>query len=348
MPTTLDAEHTLEERTPFAMYFVEDCAEPAGPRKTSARALRASGHSRSSGRLVSFCAPGSLSTNSPADVALRNHCVLSCTNEEAVADDEHLPTRLAAPSHQLQAAARDDCIHSWPPHREARGFMSLRLDPASASSVEALVSVHHNVLNIHIQSSPGVFDKKLASIPVGHLVVTLRPGQFELLVLSCLTEDSEEIFCCCKDQIARNKWVYVFRRVAGVKVRPLPRLALRPLASSSAGPSQISTSVMRSQHTSAAMAGPSHSERVRAKFLEMQARRGHISAATRHATEVTNARNDSDSQNTLVLGTREVSILSQVSTCAGSGHATPVAKSERGYLQSMSTSKVVSQRTVPT
>mmetsp|Transcript_38265 Transcript_38265/g.61677 ORF Transcript_38265/g.61677 Transcript_38265/m.61677 type:complete len:355 (+) Transcript_38265:51-1115(+) len=354
MPTTLDAEHTLEERTPFAMYFVEDCAEPAGPRKTSARALRASGHSRSSGRLVSFRESESRATSPQAEVALRNHSVMSCTDEEERAaadnDDEHLPTRLAAPPPQHDQAALDDDedMQTWPPHREARGFMSLRLDPASASSVEALVSVHHNVLNIHIQSSPGVFDKKLASIPVGHLVVTLRPGQFELLVLSCLTEDSEEIFCCCKDQIARNKWVYVFRRVAGVKVRPLPRLALRPLASSSAGPSQISTSVMRSQHTSAAMAGPSHSERVRAKFLEMQARRGHISAATRHATEVTNARNDSDSQNTLVLGTREVSILSQVSTCAGSGHATPVAKSERGYLQSMSTSKVVSQRTVPT
>jgi len=339
MPTTLDAEHTLEERTPFAMYFVEDCAEPAGPRKTSARALRASGHSRSSGRLVSFCAPGSLSTNSPADVALRNHCVLSCTNEEAVADDEHLPTRLAAPSHQLQAAARDDCIHSWPPHREARGFVWLRLDPASASSVEALVSVHHNVLNIHIQSSPGVFDKKLASIPVGHLVVTLRPGQFELLVLSCLTEDSEEIFCCCKDQIARNKWVYVLRRVAGVDFRPLPRRALRPLPSSSAVPSPIIT-------PSAAMEGPSHSEYVRTKFLEMQARRGRVSAAPRPATEVANVRNDSDFQDLLALGARADSSLSQASTRAGSGLTTPVASSERGCLQSMPMSKSDSQRTL--
>jgi len=333
------------------MDFTEDNTTPMGSWKTSERAPMASSQSRSSGRRISFCAPGDTAINPLADVAFHNYCVLSCTNEEAVVDLENPITCLAAPPQVEPTAHNDnnDGMQSWPPHREARGYMSLRLDLASARSVDALVSMHQSTLTIYIQSSPGgAFDSKMASIPVEHLVVTLRQGQFELLVLSCLTDNEGEIICCCKDQTARNKWVYVFRRVAGVKVHPLPRLALRPLASSSAGPSQISTPVMRSQHTSAAMAGPSHSERVRAKFLEMQAQRGHISAATRHATEVTNARNDSDSQNTLVLGTREVSSLSQVSTCAGSGHATPVAKSERGYLQSMSTSKVVSQRTVPT
>ena len=321
------------------MCFFEDCAEPVGPRKMSVRALRASGHSRASGRLVSFCEPGSLSTNSPADVALSNHCVLWCTNEEAVEDDEHLPTRLDAPLHQLQPAAREDCIHSWPPHREARGFVSLRLDPASASRVEALVSVHHNVLTIHVQSSPGTFDKKLASIPVEHLVVTLRPGQFDSFILSCLTAASGEIFCCCKDQTARNKWVYVLRRVAGVHVRPLHRRALRPLTSSSAVPSPIFTS-------SAAMDGPSHSEYVRTKFLEMQARRSRVSAAPRPAMEVANARNNPDFQDTLALGAREDSSLSQASTRAGFGLTTPVAMSERECLQSMPMSKSDSQRTL--
>ena len=129
------------------------------------------------------------------------------------------------------------------------------------------------------------------------------------------------------------------RRVAGVDFRPLPRRALRPLPSSSAVPSPIFT-------PSAAMEGPSHSEYVRTKFLEMQARRGRVSAAPRPATEVANVRNDSEFQDLLALGARADSSLSQTSTRAGSGLTTPVASSERGCLQSMPTSKSDSQRTL--
>jgi len=206
---------------------MKDCTELAGPRKASARALRASSQTRSSGRLVLLGVPRSTDTNPPADVVL-NHSV------QKTADDKHQPTHLAAPPQHIEPAARDDfnSMQSWPPHRETHGLMSIRKELDSTKSVDALVSVHRNTLTIHIQSSPGgAFDMEMASIPMQHLVVTLQPGQFNLLVLSCLTDDEGEIFCCCKDQTARNKWVYVFRRVAGVKVRPLPRLALRPLAS---------------------------------------------------------------------------------------------------------------------
>jgi len=326
--TTVPPQPTDEEPGTGTVSFEEDCTEPMGSRKTSARALRASGPSRSSGRLVSFRESESRATSPQAEVALRNHSVMSCTDEEERAavdnDDEHLPTRLAAPPPQHDQAALDDDkdMQTWPPHREARGFMSLRLDPASARSAEALVSVLHNVLTVHIQSSPGgAFDTTMASIPVEHLVVTLRPGQFELLVLSCLTDDAGEIFCFCQDQTARNKWVYVFRRVAGVQVRPLPRRALRPLSldSSSAVPSPISMLAMQSQHLSGAIDGPSHSEHVRAKFLEIQSRRGRISAATR---QYVSEHNDLDACDALEPDSNDVSDLLKASTCTGSDHAT--------------------------
>ena len=104
------------------------------------------------------------------------------------------------------------------------------------------------------------------------------------------------------------------------------------------------------------MAGLAQSEHVRVKFLEIQARRVHISAAsfaaTRHATEVANVHNDPDSQGMLALGAREVSSLLRASTRAGSGRATPVAKSQQGCSQSnesfefMLTLKVTLQQTL--
>ena len=335
--TTQTTERAIDKPTLIVTgNYMDDCVEPTGPRKASVRTLRATGQSRASGRLISFCAPRGKATSTLADVALRNHCVLSYTNEEAAADDQLQTTCLAT----HEPATRDnDGMQSWPTYREARGFMSLHLDPASAGTIDALVSVLLNTLTIYIQSSPGgAFNKIMASIPVKHLVVTLCPGQFKLLVLSCLADNGGRIICCCKDQTARNKWVYVFRRVAGVEVRPLPRRALRPLASSCAIPSSISTTAIHSQCPSEPMAGLAHSEHVRVKFLEIQARRVHISAAssaaTRHATEVANVHNDPDSQDMLALGAREISSLSRASTRAGSGRATPIAKSQQGCSQS--------------
>jgi len=113
---------------------------------------------------------------------------------------------------------------------------------------------------------------------------------------------------------------------------------------------------MRSQRLSEPMAGLAHSEHVRVKFLEIQARRVHISAAlsaaTRHATEVANVHNDPDSQDMLALGAREVSSLLRASTRAGSGRAKLVAKSQQGCSQSnessesMPTSKATLQQTL--
>ena len=165
------------------------------------------------------------------EASLLKHSVLSCTPEDrsSLADEDHPPRVPSRPPRSETFCAKNfplPKIQSWPSHREARGFVSLRAHPTSADSIDALVSVHHNTLTIHIQSLPGgAFDKRMASIPVDSLIVTLHPGQFEMLSLSCTAEDSGnlggDILCYCKDQTARNKWVHVFRRVEGVVVRPL-------------------------------------------------------------------------------------------------------------------------------
>jgi len=113
--------------------------------------------------------------------------------------------------------------------REARGVVSLRARQTGGKSVDAMISLHRNMLTIHMQSLPGgAFDQRMVSIPVDRLIVTIRQLLFEMLFLSYSTEASGEILCICKDQTTRNKWLYIFRRVKGVKVHPLQPLIATP------------------------------------------------------------------------------------------------------------------------
>jgi len=216
-------------------------------------------------------------------------------------------------------------MRSWPAHQEARGMVLLRLALTGAKSVDALASVHRSALTIHIQSLPGgPFDKKMARIPVGHLVVTLHPGQYELLVFSCLFDDAGEIFCFCKDQAARNKWLYVLRRVEGVtfESRSFPKPLLRPFATLSAGVTPVYTPTPSSifRHFPA-QDRLSRAEEVRAKFLQIQEARGRTSAS-RRAAQFANMHvyNDPDPLNVPAPIARAESDLSQALTCVDLDH----------------------------
>jgi len=317
---------------PSALHAVTSCApaEPAGASPTAAPAPKASGSVVSIARTPS-------TQGLSAEVALRKHSVAPCTREDDLpAGDVLLPATL--PSRRvspLQHAQRhlDDCVEPWPPLREARGVVTVRSSLTSASSRAALMSMHRSTLTIHIQSSPGgAFDNKVASIPAAHLVVTLRPGQFETLILSCATEDAKNIVCCCADQTARNKWVYVLRRVGGITVRPLLTRALPSCASSPDAPS-IPAPAAGIRHQPSMVHVHSRSQRVRAKFLDDAQR--HMTpclgqAATRHGEQIEHGKRDiqrvQPSYRAMTSGAREDSILSRASTCA-SGQGTPVAVS---------------------
>jgi len=313
---------------PSALHAGVSCAlvEPAGARHRAAPAPKAVSIARTPSTQVL-----------PAEVALRKHSVSPCTHEDDLpAGDVRLPA--TSPSRRvppLQHPQRhlDDCVKPWPPLREARGAVTVRSSLTSTSSRAALMGMHHSTLTIHIQSSPGgAFDKKVASIPAAHLVVTLRPGQFETLILSCATEDAKNIFCCCADQTARNKWVYVLRRVGGVTVRPLLTRALPSCASSPDAPS-IPAPAAGIRHQPSMVHEHSRSQRVRAKFLDDAQR--HMTpclgqAATRHGEQIEHGKCDTQrvqpSYRAMISGASEDSILSRASTCA-SGQGTPVAVS---------------------
>ena len=226
-----------------------------------------------------------LPSTPPTPTRLRKHSVVpgieedredaEARHEEAGSSNtrQRAATQQAAAQHeplaveQHEPAVRDDhdgqgegrLARPWPPYQEVRGVVSLSVKLSSANSRDALMSVHHNVLTVHIGSD---FDHLVSSIPLEHLVVTLLPGQFEMLILSCTTDRDGDagIICRCKDQTARNKWLYVLRRVLGVAVRPLRTLSLRPLASSSAETSPIYPPTSRSPRTPAAEDGPSRAQ----------------------------------------------------------------------------------------
>jgi len=311
---------------PSALHAVGSCTpvESAGANHRAAPAPKA----------VSIaCTPSTQGL--PAEVALRKHSVSPCAHEDDLPAG-HVRLPATSPSRRvppLQHPQRhlDDCVEPWPPLREAQGVVTVRSSLISASSRAALMSMHHSTLTIHIQSSPGgAFDNKVASIPAAHLVVTLRPGQFETLILSCATEDAKKIVCCCADQTARNKWVYVLQRVDGITVRPLLRRALRSQASSPDAPS-VPVSAAGGRHQPAVGEVPSRSQRVRAKFLDDAQRHvtpGLAPVATCHEDDVEhgqrNAQRARPPDHAMASSTREDSILSQASTCA-SGQGTPVA-----------------------
>ena len=135
--------------------------------------------------------------------------------------------RLARVSHRrpplpsacvAQAATVDDKL-CWPPHREARGFVTLRSNPTSHIDIPAFLSWQFNVLTVFFENGTGgTAQLKKTKIPTRQLVVTLFPGQVDMFSLSSGSCTSE--FCCvCKDQTHRNKWVAVLRRLEGTSFR---------------------------------------------------------------------------------------------------------------------------------
>jgi hypothetical protein len=114
----------------------------------------------------------------------------------------------------------------WPSHREARGYLYVRLDSnrpdSSEATMRALLSVHENVLTMSTLcrgasfGEPGAVAVVLARVPTEKLTVELRPGCTSMFFLNDADEAAlglEDICCLAVDQAQRNKWVAVFRRM---------------------------------------------------------------------------------------------------------------------------------------
>jgi hypothetical protein len=107
-----------------------------------------------------------------------------------------------------------------PADREVRGQLTLMASADHIDAMRAVCSIRHGVLSMRIARSTEV----VAAVPVHELAVGLSRECTDMFTVATLHEDRmyDEIYCFADDQIKRNKWIAVFRRM-GVPVFDLSR-----------------------------------------------------------------------------------------------------------------------------
>ena len=114
--------------------------------------------------------------------------------------------------------ARRNVERDWPAHREARGEFVLKGSLDEQRAVRAVCSVLHGVLTLSYEErhSRGVTQGTvLAQVPLQDLAVGLQRGRRTLLTLATLYDEKmfDDIYCFAADQVTRNNWITVFRRM---------------------------------------------------------------------------------------------------------------------------------------
>jgi len=112
-------------------------------------------------------------------------------------------------THRLQTSRTP-----WPEHRIARGFLTVRATPnKNDKGCSTLCSIERSLLTLSVESPDGKgFVAEIAKVTTSDIVVTLFPGCFDMFCMTTVHEGIE-IYCFAEDQVKRNKWVAVFRRM---------------------------------------------------------------------------------------------------------------------------------------
>ena len=114
----------------------------------------------------------------------------------------------------------------WPAHRKVRGELTLKGSADLRNGMRAVCSVIHGVLTLHIdkpasRDSSGAKAKAKGStgvvveVPAAELAVGLKRGHIDMFIIATLHENRmyDEICCFADNQVKRNKWIAVFRRM---------------------------------------------------------------------------------------------------------------------------------------
>jgi hypothetical protein len=120
-------------------------------------------------------------------------------------------------------------VTAWPAHREVRGELTLRGSANHPRAVRAVCSVQHGVLTLSCATSSTQRAARglssaggesgvtvVAEVPVEDLAVGLQQrGRVDMFMLATLHRNRtyDHIFCFVDDQVKRNKWIAVFRRM---------------------------------------------------------------------------------------------------------------------------------------
>jgi hypothetical protein len=104
----------------------------------------------------------------------------------------------------------------WPANREVRGEMTLRCSANHRRSMLAVCSVRDGVLTMNVRSAGNT--AVVVEVPVVELAVGLQKESVEVFTVDTLPENrmydaDDEIYCFVDNQVKRNKWIAVFRRM---------------------------------------------------------------------------------------------------------------------------------------
>lgn len=118
-------------------------------------------------------------------------------------------------------------VTAWPAHREVRGELTLRGSANHPRGVRAVCSVQHCVLTLSCATSSSQRASArgessvtvVAEVPVKDLAVGMQRGRVDMFTLATLHGNRmyDHVFCFADDQVKRNMWIAVFRRM-GVSI----------------------------------------------------------------------------------------------------------------------------------
>jgi len=160
-------------------------------------------------------------TEGPDDGCRRN--ALAALKElcDFIAGPETQSSTPTSRLHEEQHAAKERqapaCLDAQerPAHRQVRGRLTLKASVDHSNAERVVCSISGGVLSMSIASRKAV----VAQVPVEELAVGLQTGHTQMFTVATLQENRmhDEIYCFADDNVRRNQWITVFRRM-GVPV----------------------------------------------------------------------------------------------------------------------------------
>jgi hypothetical protein len=114
-----------------------------------------------------------------------------------------------------ERAAPEWCkVKDWPSDRRVRGRLTLKASANHMGAMRAVCNVQHGVLTLSVAERDGN-TVVVAEVPVEDLAVGLQRGRADMFTIATLHKGKiyDEIYCFADNQVKRNKWIAVFRRM---------------------------------------------------------------------------------------------------------------------------------------
>ena len=124
----------------------------------------------------------------------------------------HASSPLSVPENETPSHGSCLCeAKESPAYQEVRGRLTLKASDDHCKAVRTVCSIRHGVLTVSIESSKAV----VAEVPVEALAVGLSRWRTDMFTIATLHNNRiyDEIYCFVDDQVKRNKWIAVFRRM---------------------------------------------------------------------------------------------------------------------------------------